>query len=219
MMVNQEALKRDVRERLAAVYALADENTRARGLVWYQEANAFAQALADRLGLGLPSVCGVIAALSPSVAWEVNKWQTKALCEVYAAGGDLDTVPLSTYSRQCAKAKKILSDRLLTAGIEEALGMRAFKTRAFFENILRPDTSDRVTVDQHMIVAAGMEDSFTQSAVWCYALIVQIIRELSAFATIQPCQMQAILWLTWVGLSDWARPRDLTEDEIEALPF
>ena len=203
-----------IKDRFEHWHGLADARHIAEGKSWYREAHAFAQEVATTYDVPLYKVCGVIAALSPAVWWDLNKRQAENLVQAYADGGELEAVVVSTYGRQGAKARSILRDGLDSYDVQALLGKRAFKTVAFYWNILRyPDTL-AVTIDQHIIAAADFTEYFTQSARWCYDLLSQAICELAATYGYKPFELQAILWITYKDLTDARSP-----EEKANLPF
>lgn len=222
-------LKAHVEKRLRAWYDLATSAHKAAGQCWYTEAHAFVVELAKTTGLDVVRVAGVVAALSPSVYWAVNKRQAEALCRAHADGLDLRSVSCTTYGRQVAKAHRILN---LPTGegysaVRHALGnpggrSRAFKTQAFLANILHSDgDTGYITIDQHIVEAAGMEEFFTQSAKWCYDLVADVIRSLAVEYGYLPHELQAIIWITYKHVQDARAPAERAEDQrqIEHLPF
>jgi len=210
-----------IKDRLRHVFGLAEPRYIAAGKLWYTEAHEFALAVADATGVPIGRVCGVIAALSPSVRWGDNKRQAEALCQAYAEGEDLLNVVVTTYGRQAVKAREILSpDKYVGWSLEGALGKRAFKTTAFFHNIRSPRTSRSVTIDQHIVAAAGLIDIWTTGAQWCYDRVSKAIRELAEEKGLRPCQVQAIVWITWkdIVLPDDKRS-NWNEAQDEPAPF
>lgn len=191
-------LQSRLESKFRAWYALSDARQRAAGQAWYPEARAFALLVYETYGIPFPRVCGVIAALSPAVYWELNKSQAETLCRAYVDGEDLAEVVLSTYGGQARKARLILESPgdLDTDNIAEILGRRAWKTRAFFRNILDP-SSTSVTVDRHIVNACGMQDQFTQSAIWCYRVVVDALTAVARDLDLRPCALQAIIWITY----------------------
>lgn len=207
-------IKVRVKERLLHWLGLAEARHIATGKMWYLGAHAFAEELSRAYNIPLPLVAGVIAALSPSVHWSANKRQAEALCRAHADGGPLESVILTTYGRQAAKARAILTNA------EIHLGKRAFKTRAFFHNIRYPGSGDWVTIDQHMIAAANFTEFWVSGAAWCYNLFVEVIRDIASDQELEPCQVQAIIWLTYKDLTDSKHPAErVDEREDEELPI
>lgn len=188
------------RSNLAQYLASASAKQWASGVAWYANARAFALRLAWRYSVPFETVCGVISALSPGVYWELNQTQAESLIR-----GD-ENPSLSTYGRQVEKARRILSARLTDVlAIRKILGRRAFKTWAFFDNIRNPESSE-VTIDQHIIDAAGLTTVWTKSARNCYYRLAAIIRQLAAHYCLRPYEAQAIIWTVHADLSTKKRP-------------
>lgn len=102
---------------------------------WYGEANEQARAYAAMAGLPVRSMVGIIAALSPSTAWERNLSLALTLAET----GDC----AHAYGDCIRKARRIRDG----ADPYEVLGGR--KVRSFFRNLLYPHRSGAVTIDRH----------------------------------------------------------------------
>ena len=207
----------DIESRLLAWYRLANSRQRAAGLTWYADARAFCREVSADTGLPLATVAGVVAALSPSTYWELNKRQAEALCRTFAAGGDIDSVPISTYGRQAAKARKIVSEKLLSStDICKALGRRAFKTWAFYDNLTRKE-SRAATIDQHIIRALDLEDRWTQGAKGIYDEVAGCIRQVADDTGLAPYQLQAIVWLTYKETGERYSPEEKRDRAV--APF
>ena len=108
------------------------------GKAWYKHANQLCQSLRDETGLELRNVCGVLAALSPQVSWDVNIRS----CESIVRTGKID----KTYTGYKANVEKAYN--CLTGDPLEILG--GLKVLAFYHNILDPIASNDVTVDTHI---------------------------------------------------------------------
>ena len=103
-----------------------------------------------------------------------------------------------------AKAREILRGAAFPDAVRARLGDRAFKTQAFFDNIYYPDVAS-VTIDRHIITAAGFEDEWVGAAMWCYKLLAGAIQDLADDMGLKPHQAQAIIWITYkrvVGVDD-----------------
>ncbi len=201
-----------IKTRLSHWYDLAEARHIASGKNWYREAHDFARELAHMHGVGFHRTVGVIAALSPSVFWELNKRQAESLIGAYADGADLTSVTVSTYGKQADKARRILTDAVSCADVTDILGVRAFKTLAFFSNLYSYPDSLCVTVDQHIIDAAGYGRFWVQSAIWCYELLAEAICLLAKEVNLRPYEVQAIIWITYKD----AVGRKMMEED---LPF
>lgn len=191
-----------VKDRLRHWYGLAEVRHIASGKAWYREAHEFAVGLSETYDIPLYKVVGVIAAISPSVYWDQNKRQAEKLCQAYADGGPLEDVVVTTYGRQAVKARQILRDAQHGIHVNEMLGKRAFKTKSFYWNILRYPDSLAVTIDQHIISAAGFENRWVQGSKWCYNLLADAIRELAVELNLKPYELQAIIWITYKEIVD-----------------
>jgi hypothetical protein len=209
-----DANEQDIRQtadRARAWYAIATHAQRAEGSAWYANARTFCQHVADAcVGLTVEHVAGVTAALSPAVYWDLNKRQAEALCVAYAHGGmeSARQVVLSTYGKQAAKAYRILALHWhshepiaeLREIICEILGKRAWKTRAFFLNILDDET--RACIDRHMVQALGFADRWTQSARWCYETLERGVLLAAEELEIDSFVLQATIWFTYKQQAD-----------------
>lgn len=196
-----------LRARLMAWLELADVSDVLMGETWYRDARSFCEALSASYGVSYNQVAGVVAALSPSTRWDLNKRQAEALVRAYSEGGDLDGVTVSTYDRQAAKARAIIRGSDSRAVIRKALGVRAFKTQAFYDNLTN-DQIDSVTVDRHIIAAAGFENEWVRAARWCYDLLTNVIRDIAVKRGERPHQTQAIIWVTYKRLAEAYSPEE-----------
>jgi hypothetical protein len=185
--------------RIRAWHDLASPADKAKGKLWYRTVHERAAALADETGLSIAQVCGVISALSPACEFGLNLRQAEALCRQWAEGGPLDEVVLSTYGKQQAKAKRIVSlaGHHTAADVGLLLGKRALKTLAFFYNILNPDESTSVTIDVHIIASMDFSGQFVQGALWCYNRISKAFQAVAEELRLRPCELQAIVWLAY----------------------
>lgn len=108
------------------------------GQAWYKHAHQLCVALREETGTPLANVCGVLAALSPQVSWDVNIRS----CEFVVRTGKIDS-GYTGYKMNVGKARRCLTTEPL-----EVLG--GLKVLAFYHNILDPLKSDDVTVDTHI---------------------------------------------------------------------
>lgn len=171
----------------------ATTETKQAGLLWYAEANAFAQGLAWDYKLSLEQVCDIIAALSPACSWEVNKADAKRIIEAYYHRGlaGAQAVTVSSYGPNKTKALNILNAGF---ALSSANGL---KTWNFSANILLPIYSDYVTIDRH---AKRVYDGVIQNGSVVvspkeYAIIKQAYKDAAKELGLIPCQLQAVTWL------------------------
>jgi hypothetical protein len=197
----------DIHKRIKAWLSLSTSDTRACGLAWYHDANVYAGELAEEFQIPLPCAAGVIAALSPACGWEVNKAQAREMLQVYAEGRPRRYFIGSTYPPQIRKAWAIRElaetvadydvDGFIEA-IRDALGTAAFKTWAFFDNILRPTVSQAVTIDRHILAALDCDRRYSVGV--RYEEIAEAVRSVSRETGYAPHQVQAIVWTTYKHL-------------------
>lgn len=219
--MTHEKLKARVRARFEDWIGLSTATQRAAGLSWYREARTFCQEVAKTYRVPLVRVCGVLAALSPAVYWDLNKKQTEDLVRAHSEGEDLSDVVLSTYGRQADKARMILTmPDPSPERIADVLGRRAFKTRAFFANVFDVGSTD-VTVDRHIVSAADMDSQWTTGAAWCYNLLADVIRELAAVHRVRPYELQAQIWTTFKEMTGaYSNAEGHTDEpEDDDIPF
>jgi hypothetical protein len=176
---------------LATVHTATATET-AEGMAWYFEANAAAQALAEEHGVSVECAAGVIAAISPRLAWSVN---VDYASRIFATGD----APL-LFSNKAkgveiagGEAPMIVFNRKPKSGA---------KVRSFFSNIADPASSQAVTVDRHAFdVAMGaVGDDKTRKAldrVGTYDTITDAYRSAAEVLGILPHQVQAIAWVVW----------------------
>lgn len=194
----------DLRENLAgyaanivSMFQSATPTELEYGREWYREANDVLQQIADKYGLPIHAVAGAASALSPNVRWGRTIENTIILIEQGEDG------VVTAYGHNKAKALLMLN------GADPApLFTPDTKTHAFYFNLLRPTTSDLVTIDSHAVrVALGenipaddtpayyrtspkyrvMSDAYKRAAEMIQVLTGEVLL---------PLQVQAVAWVT-----------------------
>lgn len=156
-----------------------------RGKAWYYEANAFCRSLEGEHTL--KQVTGCLAALSPGTEWEHNK----RVCAAVVQG---ITPPYTGYPANMDKAKRILT----VADPLEIL--KGPKVTAFYDNVLRPEESELVTVDTHIArlflnkfeLNKSDENYVFRSG---NKVIQEEVRKLARVYNVKPLELQATLWI------------------------
>jgi hypothetical protein len=155
---------------------------------WYDQAHD----LAAQLDPHDPRrAAGVLAALSPRVAWPRNVELARRAYAEGRASGVLGT--------SCRAADAILG------GAHPLDVLRGPKTRAFFTLIDDPHHPSMVCVDRHGIdVAVGRKLPEAQRSAWfplarrgLYEEFAACYRRAALIADVRPSQMQAVTWLAW----------------------
>jgi hypothetical protein len=197
-------------------YELASISEVKDGLTWYSEANKYARELAARFDISIQQVVGLIAAFSPQAGWVENKRYTVTF--LYNPNSRIRS------QVQTDKAKLILS-YLVESDIYNALSTRgaAYKTKAFFKNILNPDIDSDVTIDRHAIASclqhpdnvSALDERYGQLTSTQYEFFQNCYIKAARQVNILPHQLQAIVWVTY------RRIRKLSEHttETEWQPF
>jgi hypothetical protein len=180
-------------DNILRVWNGASDSSHAKGTIWYARARAWCEGLGSRTCVGTNRVAGVLAALSPSVAWEINLRDAKAMVEgrseTYAYG-------YATYGKQVGKALAILEGE----DVESSLGPLAHKTRAFYRCIMGPSDYGGVCVDRHGIavalgrVASARESSLSVGKYRAYEVAYQVA---ALEVGVLPSVLQAVAWLEW----------------------
>ena len=176
---------------ITAAWRQASEYDVAEGCEWYAKARRLAEHLDPD---NVERAAGVIAALSPKLAWPQNCDKAIAL---YAGA------PVGGLPANIAKARRIL------AGEHPEEVLSGPKVRAFYFIIVNPDHPEAVAVDRHAFdIAVGrVTDDATRTRVLGrkggyeafrerYHRAAKIIsREVGYY--VSPAQVQAVTWTWW----------------------
>lgn len=171
-----------------AVLAAATDDEIEHGAEWYANARSIA---ADAAGLFAGTVeqgCGIMAALSPSSAWDVNidgTYHVARTGESWYYQSDLFNVR--------AIAIRDGASPLATLG--------GRKVRSFYRNILEPDRFGPVTIDRHafnILMGRPLRSNDKRLGrkgmyVWCAAVYRSVARELG----LPTSTVQAVAWVVW----------------------
>jgi hypothetical protein len=168
---------------------LLDPRHIAAGKLWYVEARTFCQELSIRFGISPEKATGVVAALSPGIAWEANKLMAERLLSAWEDGEPAKG--LQAYRAQIEKAYAILDG----APLPDALGPTAWKTRAFYAN-MTGDTSS-VAIDRWILRALGRGDDVKTHTerLHVYNSFVELFIVAARGIGLAPCELQAAVWL------------------------
>ena len=181
---------RTLDKNLADWYHKANPKQRKDGHTWYQDAHRFARGLSRITGLEFPRVVGVIAALSPRCAWSENVHAALTLVRTGKLPKGTPVLPLNVI-----KAREIM------AGKPPLSVLKGSKVLAFYDNILSPKTSQRVTVDVHAARAAYNKATLTKSEesrvfrVQGNIELQQAYKRTAKRLNLRPHKLQAIIWL------------------------
>ena len=180
------------------LYRQATQEDTINGVEWYARAERMANAIAQDAGLPLPTVIGVMAALSPNNRWERNCRDAATMCQAWQNGDSMDSFKVSCYNTMKAKAWAIL-DLGLTDDEDILSHLNGQKIRSFYSNIRG---LDEVTIDGHALnIARGKREGLTSDKT---NMGKREYRELQAAyvraakrVKVKPHVLQAITWTTW----------------------
>jgi hypothetical protein len=153
---------------------------------WYFDVNDYCKTLSETYNVPLVKVAGILSALSPNTTFAHNIksleafLRTKGNCKV------------TTFNSQKNKALTILNSHDNISIDEVKSILKGLKTQAFFDNIVRPETSQDVTIDLWMIRWAKIEGSLTPKR---YNETANKIKDLAKSLNLLPHQVQAKLWV------------------------
>src|ERR1035437_8221491 len=216
----------NTRKRLRAWIDLLTADHKAQGRLWYTEAFAFASEVSVTYNIPLKRVVGVLACLSVQNRWEVNKRDTENLISAFHDGEDVADVSIATYHGQRMKAEDILRASA-DADIYAMIGTKyAPKTRSFYDNILRPGDSIRVTIDRWILRGLNLEQ-YTGGGnryIALYRDLEELFRQEALRIDMRPCALQAALWICIQQIADaeqWegSRPTHKAPVADEEVPF
>jgi hypothetical protein len=153
---------------------------------WYFDVNDYCKTLSETYNVPLVKVAGILSALSPNTTFAHNIksleafLRTKGNCKV------------TTFNSQKNKALTILNSHDNISIDEVKSILKGLKTQAFFDNIVRPETSQDVTIDLWMIRWAKIDGSLTPKK---YNETANKIKNLAKSLNLLPHQVQAKLWV------------------------
>lgn len=186
MILRNTSKGKIVRQKILDTIAKLDETNYQASLDWYYILHDYAKNLAERNNLTVMQAAGIISALSPMVLFTTNLRDAERFCSTRSIAN------LATYTSQRKKALRIIGAKT-ESEILEILG--GAKTKAFFLNIYKPETSQDVVLDTWMIKFFGFK-SLTPKR---YREASQEITRIAQEMALMPHQVQALLWVGMRG--------------------
>ena len=182
--------------RLAAVYETAEDATRTSGRAWYALAAREAEAMAEDFTTSADAAAGVVAALSPRMAWHANLDAAARVLRAAATGAEAPPrVGLGDATR---KAWRIARGETPL----DVLG--GDKVRAFYRAIA--GDAEAVTIDVHAARAArGTSDGRPPSTSREYDRLAAAYTVAAEAVGEAPRDFQAIIWQAERGIREDAR--------------
>ncbi len=189
--------------KIRAIFNAATAAEYKEGLHWYNDANAYSKELAARFDVPVSQVVGIIAAFSPQAGWQENKRYTLSFL--------LNPLVNPRSQIQFDKAKAILK-MTNEASIYNALSVNdaAWKTKAFFLNILNPSVLTDVTIDRHAIAIClqnvnnvhSLSEDYGKLTKKQYTFFESCYIKLAVDLGLLPHQLQAITWTVYRRLRE-----------------
>lgn len=192
---------------ILGTYYLSTESERIAGRQWYSQAHTAALDLSGQYPVGVITVAGVIAALSPNNPWHRNLLNADTLIECFVSHGPYAASQLKsicTFPVMVQKALTIL--KLQHPTVEDvATVLNGRKITAFYRCILGSQTT--VCVDGHAYsIWAGETIRITETPKIHPQLYEQIAHDYTkaaaligsrcpSYEILSPVQLQAITWL------------------------
>ena len=173
---------------LLRIYAQTSQQEREQGNSWYTTANEQAAQLATRYNTDITVAAAVIAALSPSLNWDLNLQAAAAVFAHVATATRLPSLP--SYGQNVARAKHIASTNDITS-------LSGQKVTAFYHNIAYPQVAGPATIDRHMLRA--WLDLPNKGPLDCKNTVYQAaVTDFTTAANLEnllPHNFQAIIWI------------------------
>lgn len=132
----------------------------------------------------LEVLCAACAIASPGITWE----QAVAQVQDYVRLGGGDRLS-GMYQANARKIIKLLRDHNI------ALHLRGWKVRSFYENLLHPRTSQRVTIDRWAMRVFGLDEkNYNLADARVYERFADSYRLAAADLGTIPSRVQAATW-------------------------
>lgn len=162
---------------------------------WYFDIHDYCKTLSEVYNVPLIKVAGIMSALSPNNTVRMNCISLEKFLK------HKGNCKVTTFDGQKNKALSILNadDNITIDQVKNILGSKkdsGLKTKAFFDNIFRPESSQEVTIDLWMIRWAKIEGSLTPKR---YREVAQKIKEMAQEIGVLAHQLQAKIWVDTRG--------------------
>lgn len=195
----------EIIENLFKVLVAATPEEFVAGAQAYGDYTRVMRDVAKRFELSTPVVTGVFCALSPNNNWMANLRSAVTVCHAFVNGWPENETPVTTYNKNRDKAFRILRGE----AIDHVFKGR--KVLSFYDNIAYWPDSKVVTVDGHManaargkplpLVKSGLTNREYGIVEDCTILLNKLLsveaRVKLGVRGLSPCDLQAVVWLTW----------------------
>jgi hypothetical protein len=175
-----------MQDKIESLFKEATQEEITNGVQWYPISNSFCKTLGTKYDKKLETVAALTAGFSVQKSWPINQRLVIDFLEGKQVGH---------LSHVVNKALEIIMAKGEEDDSYYTRILNGPKTQSFYDNIVHPDTSEKVTIDSHM-TDAFMPKEWKSLTPKRYKAIE---KEIVLFAKKQGYkvpQMQAILWLT-----------------------
>jgi len=189
-------------DNLRKIAALAPEPLIQEAAGAYPKYQRLTAQIARKHGFSPRTGAAVFAALSPNNNYHGNLRDTDTLLRSVAAGLTAEQFTVHTYGNNNKRKAWTIAQ-----GAEPLDLIVAKKTRNFFLNVNDPTDPLPVTIDGHMVNCwRGTRANLVglRGVTRDYDRVAEGVRQVAAERKLLPCQMQAVLWITWKKLH-WIR--------------
>lgn len=157
----------------------------AQACSWYSDGERECEALAYKHEIPVAVACGVVAAWSPRMSWKRNL----EVADLWLQGEKGLGLGSSV----------VRANAVMREGISALNKPTSPKTYNFALNLF--GDTDAVTIDVHMVRAAGIDDRDAPTTVQ-YREMVAAVRRLARRWRMQARDMQALIWIMQRGRTD-----------------
>lgn len=154
------------------------------GKEWYQRAHTICQDISKDTNQPLDLVVKTLVILSPSNKWERNIIDVRNILNAYKNKQPLSSIKVCTFGSNKQKVINLLN------GIHTELKGR--KVNSFYDNIMYPHSSSKVTIDRWIMRVIHNEDKSPSNKE--YDLIEKEFQRIANYVRLKPSELQAICW-------------------------
>lgn len=172
------------------VYLESTEIEKSMGLHWYADQHNYLKDMSAHFDVPLDVVCGITAALSPMVSWQLN---LNMVYHVLKFEGKVPkSIKMPGIYRNVQKAFKIYRTKKVFPTLSGP------KVTQFYLNLLNPFDDNAITIDTFMLACyADTTVNIPQGTEKRIKELKYEVKMLSMKYALLPCQFQAIVWLTY----------------------
>lgn len=159
---------------------------------WYRDAKQQIRGISERTGVDEVFVAGVVAILSPGLAWELNIVEAERVILLWLKGIDATFWKSPAYGRNQLKVQKLLEthDLSLVSGP---------KVSAFFANLYDPEDPDYVTLDRHALRVWAGERGAGHKYITRKEMeqAQRDFKQVAHLLEVLPSELQAVTWVAY----------------------